>query len=65
MAIASSTNAGSELLLCSLILRAKSKVWQHFGFDEDNGDIVDTKKVICIGCAMVPFLLWVYNKFPE
>ena len=54
MAIASSTDASSELLLR-----------QYFGFHEDNGKIVDTKKVICIGCANGPFLLWVYNKFPE
>ena len=47
--IASSTAAGSELLLHVAVRsfpRAKSKVWQHFGFREDNGEIVDTKKVI-------------------
>ena len=47
--IASSTAPGSELLLHSFP-RAKSKVWQHFGFHEDNGEIVDTKKVICRLC---------------
>ena len=46
MAIASSTAAGSELLL-RFFPRARSKVWQDFGFREDNGEIVDTKKVIC------------------
>ena len=48
MAIASSTDAGSELLLRSFP-RAKRKVWQHFVFREDacNREIVDTKEVIC------------------
>ena len=41
MAIASSTDAGSELLLRSPP-RAKSKVWQCFGFRKDFGEIVDT-----------------------
>ena len=42
MAIVSSPDAGFELLLRSPP-RAKSKVWQYFGFREDNGEIVDTK----------------------
>ena len=46
MSIGSSTDVGSELLLRSFP-RAKSKVWQHFGFRKDNREIVDTKKVIC------------------
>ena len=43
------TDAGSEQLLCSLP-RAKSRVWQYFGFCEENGEIVDTKKVTCRLC---------------
>ena len=45
--IASSTAAGSGLLLCSFPRAKKSKVWRHFWFLKDNGEIVDTKKVIC------------------
>ena len=51
--IASSTAAGSELLLFSFP-KAKSKVWQHLG-SAKNGEIVDIKKVICRLCNG-PFL---------
>ena len=39
-------DAGSELLLY-FFPKAKSKAWQHSGFRKHNGEIVDTKKVIC------------------